>query len=266
LLVVAAVAAGRVGLAANDDPSDAAKQAARAKLAEGVELMKQGDAAAALARFQEAYGMVPSPKILFDVGLAQQALGHKAEALAAYQRFVAEVPDPNPASRTKAEQEIAALQQQLAAVSVTCALAGAAIEVDGTAAGAAPLARPVYLEPGEHTIRASAGAKSATQKIDAHAGDQLAVTLDLVEASAAALAPAPIGITPPAPALVTSPPAGTPLIEAQSTPAAKRPLYRRPWFWGVVAGGAVAVGVLTVLLAGQSPSYPTATMGTVRAN
>jgi hypothetical protein len=43
--------------------------------------------------------------------------------------------------------------------------------------------------------------------------------------------------------------------------SADRPVYERAWFWGTIAGAAVAVGAGVFLLTRSSASYPTATMG-----
>src|SRR6516225_2968499 len=62
--------------AAADAATDArARRAARSKLVEGVTLLRQGDYAAALSRFEEAQALVPSPKIEYDLGLAYLGLG-----------------------------------------------------------------------------------------------------------------------------------------------------------------------------------------------
>jgi tetratricopeptide (TPR) repeat protein len=76
--------------------------------------MKRGDYQAALARFQEAYALVPSPKIHYDFGLAYVGLERPAEALAAFERFLAEAPDAPPDKREKATSLIATLRARVA--------------------------------------------------------------------------------------------------------------------------------------------------------
>jgi tetratricopeptide (TPR) repeat protein len=74
------------------------------------------------------------------------------------------------------------------------------------------------------------------------------------------VAPAP-SPAPAATATVTAPPTPTP-------PQAKRPLVKRGWFWGVIAGVAVvaATSVALGVTLGSSTVYPTPSMGSARGN
>jgi hypothetical protein len=98
-------------------PSDAARAAARRQLVEGVAALKKGDCEAALARFEAAYAIVPSPKIHYDFGLAYDGLGRTAEALAAFERFLAEAADAPPDKREKAAARVATLRGEIAETS-----------------------------------------------------------------------------------------------------------------------------------------------------
>ncbi|HEY7374707.1 MAG TPA: tetratricopeptide repeat protein [Polyangia bacterium] len=110
-LIVGATSAARAQPAA---AGDANREAARAKLVAGVDAMKRGDYQAALARFQEAYALVPSPKIHYDFGLAYVGLERPADALAAFERFLAEAPDAPPDKREKAASLIPGLRARVA--------------------------------------------------------------------------------------------------------------------------------------------------------
>ena len=90
--------------------SDPNREAARVKLVEGVAALKRGDHRAALARFEEAYALVPSPKIHYDFGLAYVGLGRSADALASFERFLAEATDAPSDKRDKAASMIASLR------------------------------------------------------------------------------------------------------------------------------------------------------------
>ncbi len=112
--LIVAVGAPAVARAQPAAASDATREAARAKLVAGVDAMKRGDYQAALARFQEAYALVPSPKIHYDFGLAYVGLERPAEALAAFERFLAEAPDAPPDKREKATSLVATLRARVA--------------------------------------------------------------------------------------------------------------------------------------------------------
>jgi hypothetical protein len=98
-------------------PSDEARASARRELVAGVAALKKGDYQAALARFEAAYAIVPSPKIQYDFGLAYDGLGRTTEALAAFERFLAEATDAPPDKRDKAAERVATLREQIAQTS-----------------------------------------------------------------------------------------------------------------------------------------------------
>src|SRR6185436_7859472 len=123
------------GRARSRSPSDAgagwadAKADARAKLVQGSEFLKHGQFEEALARFQEAYQLVPSPKIQYNFGLAYRGLGRKADALEAFERFLADAPDASKETRQNAAREKAQLVGQITALEVKVDLAGAEVFV-----------------------------------------------------------------------------------------------------------------------------------------
>jgi tetratricopeptide (TPR) repeat protein len=107
-------AAGPARAQAAAAASDPTRDAARAKLVDGVAALKRGDHRAALARFEEAYALVPSPKIHYDFGLAYVGLGRPADALAAFERFLAEALDAPADKRAKAASLVSTLRAEVA--------------------------------------------------------------------------------------------------------------------------------------------------------
>jgi serine/threonine-protein kinase len=104
--------------AAHAQPSaanDATRAAARGQLVDGVSALKRGDYQLALARFEQAYALVPSPKIHYDFGLAYVGLGRKADALAAFERFLAEAADAPSDKREKAASFVSTLRAEVGA-------------------------------------------------------------------------------------------------------------------------------------------------------
>jgi tetratricopeptide (TPR) repeat protein len=222
--------------AAADAATDArARRAARSKLVEGVTLLRQGDYAAALSRFEEAQALVPSPKIEYDLGLAYLGLGRSADALESFDRFLAEAPDAPADKRAKARHHTEALRGHLARVNVAADASGVDVIVDGQSRGTTPLARPLYLEPGHHElafVRPGSGGTDLRQ-IEASPGQQIEVAL-----RAPALEPAP------PPTLVRAPPVNL----APPPPPRDR---RRAWAIGTSAAGValLAAGLTFGLLA-----------------
>ena len=177
LSVVGATGAARAQTAAQND----ARIAARSKLVEGVALLKKSDFAGALSRFQSAYELVPSPNIHYDLGLAYTGLGRPADALLAFDRFLAEAPAAPEASREKARSNQEILRRQVATLTISADVSGIEISVDGHERGGTPLVHPLYLDPGPHQVvaRWPRGAGNVSSTVVAFAGSDLTMRLQL---------------------------------------------------------------------------------------
>jgi len=71
-------------------------------------------------------------------------------------------------------------------------------------------------------------------------------------------------ITEPMPPLVVTPPTTNDNVVVAGPPK-KKPIYKKAWFWGAVAGGAVVVGgaIALGIVFGTHPSNPNASFGMV---
>ncbi len=243
-LSLVALAAPPASAQAAPEDSDA-KTVAKAKLVEGGELLKQGEFTTALARFQEAYDLVHSPKIQYNFGLAYMGLGRKSDAIEAFEVFLNEALDASPDLRANAERHRSLLGQQVGSVVVTCDADGAEISVDGRSRGVTPLAAAIRLDPGPHQLVVEkAGTPPYAERFTLEAGRR--VTL------ATRLAPLVAGAKPPAPAPAVTPPAVVP-AEGPAAPASDFDSARmkadetrglmRKLAWGAGAGAVVALGL-----------------------
>src|SRR2546430_11803534 len=106
-------------------PDQTTRKAARAKLLQGVRLLRRSDYQGALATFEEAYALVPSPKIHYDLGLAHLGLSHDAEALEAFDKFLSEAPDAPADKRHKATEYRAELRDRVGTVEIAADVDGA---------------------------------------------------------------------------------------------------------------------------------------------
>jgi tetratricopeptide (TPR) repeat protein len=218
-----------------------AKSDARAKLVQGSEFLKHGQFEEALARFQEAYQLVPSPKIQYNFGLAYRGLGRKADALEAFERFLADAPDASKETRQNAAREKAQLIGQITALEVKVDLAGAEVFVDGRSYGTSRTT-PIYLDPGPHQLMVEkAGEGPAyTERINATAGQRITVMARLIRGSATTPPPRdpaprdPLPHDPPHPA---DPPHDPP--PPRSDPG---PRWQPIAAWTAAGGAAVALG------------------------
>jgi hypothetical protein len=223
-----------------DDEAD--RRAAVRLQTEGLRLLDQHDAAGALDRFRAAYALVPSPKVLFNLGRAHLELGHRPEAFECFEVFLAEATNVPPRSRADAELFRSELRGKLGFVDVV-GPAGARVEVDGLGRGTLPLPRQLAVEPGTHLVAVTRdGAAVIERRLYFAEGAMLRVAAETV-------APVPRPLQPPLLESVLEPEPAPPLAVRSEPPPEPRPIVGRWWFWtGVVvvlAGSALAVAAAT---------------------
>ena len=200
------------------------KAAARTLLREGTRLFSKGKHQDALDRFNRAYALYPSPKLLYNIAQANRELGHPVEALSAFEGFLAQVDKPPARLAADVRRSVAELQAQLAEVQIRVDVTGAELSLDGKPLGLAPLPDSVWVTPGAHEIAARKdGFLPARKAIEARAGgaEQVAITL------------------PPMVRVAALPP-------GQPAPAPVPPIYKRTWFW-VAVGAAVVAGTVAAV-------------------
>jgi hypothetical protein len=240
--------------------SDPTKKRAQALQVEGLGLLQKGDSRAALEKFDEAFRLVPSPKILFNRGKAHRALGEDVAALADFERFLDEAPYAPKESRVEAERAVQALRPKLAYLEIQVDDVGVTISVDGREIGAAPLSRPVVVAPGTHEVRvAKSGMNDDVRSVSPIAGQKLRVVVKLTVAVASAparVAPTETtATTTPAPAPMRAPaasavaPAAPPPTDVVVTTGNQQPDPRaseRPWqitaAWVTAGAGVLFLG------------------------
>jgi PEGA domain len=160
--------------------SEDAKKQAQALQVEGVRLMQKGDNRGAVAKFNEAFALVQSPKIMFNLGKAYRALGNDVEALRAFDIFLDEAPFAPKASRAEAEREVQALRPKLAYIEVDTEDTASTVRIDGREMGKSPLVRPVVVAPGTHAVKVEkTGMVTETRSVAPIAGQKLRVVVKL---------------------------------------------------------------------------------------
>lgn len=223
-----------------------AKAAAEAKLTEGVELLKTRHFSEALARFEQAYALVPSPLIFYDFGLARLGLGDDARALESFDTFLAEAPDAPADKRHKAERYREDLRPHVAIVALEADVGTADLTVDGLGGGRVSFPRRLYLAPGSHQVVAHAGGATQTTTITCVAGETLTLAVHLPPATpSAAGAPAGDGpslaFAPPPAADPPRPAAAVEVLPAPPPPSSAS--WAHPWALSAAAFGVVSIGV-----------------------
>jgi hypothetical protein len=234
-------------------PSASPEEKARAQvlLKEGARLYQTGALAPALEKFNQAYAEYPSPKLLFNIGQITRDLGRLAEAMTAFERFLAEATDAPAEMTAEAKKSVAELEGKLGKLRIQCSTSGAEISLDGKPVGIAPIGDLIWAMPGKHQVTAQhADYTPAIEDVEVNANWVHTVVITMQPLAKAVVAvPVPLvpGAKPPGPAAVEVQAENPPLA---SEPAAESARPRRVWTW--VAGGAAVVFAGTAGVLGWS--------------
>lgn len=170
---------------------------ARQRFREGVAHYDRQDYEKARLAFLQAYMLKPHPAVLLNLAQSELRAGRHAEAAANFAKYLRENPSAPATDHAKSGFDEA--RAKVTELNVQVNAPGAQISVDGGDAGRSPLAVPLYLMPGRHSVLARKGNASAEKVLDAIAGRREYITLELQEgysaqpAVAAAAAPASSG-------------------------------------------------------------------------
>lgn len=165
-----------------------ARAEAQALLAEGNRAAATRDWSTALSKFEEAYRIFSSAKILLNQGTVLRALGRNADAANAYQAYL-DSSEADPRKKSEAETLLRDLDKRVARLRVELHTA-AAVRIDGRAVGEGT-SIALRVEPGDHVLVAQAPDVSPIERrFSARAGESH--TLELA-------APPPKPIVPVAP-------------------------------------------------------------------
>lgn len=219
-----------LSLLAQETPATAsrrAKSAAQAMLKQGTSLYARGEYADALESFQKAYDLYPSPKLLFNIGRANNELRRPVEAIVAFETFLAQGSDAPAGMLAEATKTVADLSSKLARLSIECPMAGAEVALDGRSLGTAPIAGPIWVVPGSHQVTATHDGATPTVK-----------TLTLAADMAETVVIEPLVLKKPSPPSAFD--AGIKAQRSQERPPGGQGFWLgRTWTW-VAAGTAVA--------------------------
>lgn len=168
LLVIAALVAGRHVHAAPPAPGadassparpdeDARRAEARRHFEVGVEHSDRSEWDAALVEFLASRATLPTSKSTYNAAVCLRKLQRFDEALEMYETFLEEFPGASAAEKQIAEKELAQLKASVGVIELRGAAKGVKIVVDGRDRGTFPLAGPLRVGAGRHTVRVLAG-------------------------------------------------------------------------------------------------------------
>jgi len=207
-------------------------------MASGEKKFKASDFAGALADFEAANAAKASPEAERFIGLSQDNLGHYAEAVAAYEKFLANVPAKMKEQGDETKKRVEAIKTMPGKVHVETTPAGAQVTVDlATSPNAQPNTTPtpvdVDLPAGRHTLKIAAeGYQPVDKEVDVTFGSKQDVKIELVKNEPPPPPPPPVVAEAPAPAPTPPPP-------PPPEPRSKVPAY----VTGAVAIVATGVGI-----------------------
>jgi hypothetical protein len=161
-------------------PSEERAQEARTRYERGIQLYNEGAAEGALVELERAYQLSPTYKLLYNIALIRLQLNDYAQAIKAYQEYLAEGGAEIPSvRRSEVERHLASLKSKVGRVEVISHARGADILVDDVVVGRVPLADALMLNPGRRRITIARGGLSSTTVVTVAGQDHLKVELGL---------------------------------------------------------------------------------------
>jgi hypothetical protein len=176
----ATATAPATGRAASEDETRAR---ARQRFQRGVELIRNGQWSEAIAELEAARDLRATPPVYYNLALAQRAVGRYRAAvvsLRAFLRTVSSTADPSLVSQ--AEQLLQDSSSAVCRLEISVDPIAARVRVDGEEVDLAEGA--VSLDPGEHTVVASAdGYATAERRVRLSRGSNSIASLTMVRAN-----------------------------------------------------------------------------------
>ena len=177
--------------------ADPAKDAARARFIEGIDLYRKHDFEAARVAFTQAYSVLKQRDVLFNLAAAERDSSHPLDALRHYRALLAD-PALDPKSKDDVVKAIADLEAKTSRIKIK-ATAGAKLTVDGVKVDE----DTVDVLPGAHDVVATyqdgttKKAQVSTKAGEAVDADVSSPTVAVPTATATATATAPPIVPPP---------------------------------------------------------------------
>jgi tetratricopeptide (TPR) repeat protein len=213
--------------------ADDARAAAHVHFDKGLAASNDQRFGEAAAEFEKAHELWPDYRVLYNIGKVRVALGRFAEAVDAWEAYLDQggvaIGDDR---RKEVTEAVTGALAHVAALTVRVAPEGAEVRLDGRLIGVSPLAAPLRVTEGKHTVEALLpGRPVQLRELELPGASTLDVALDFP--LAAPLDPAP----PPIP----------PAVLVDKVPAREPPRHWRAISSGVAGAGLVAVAVGAVI-------------------
>lgn len=166
--------------ASAQDPADLRK--ARAQFQRGIELEQAGNWSDAIQQFREVGQVRMTPQVRFHIAFCEEGLGRLVTALGGYELALAEADAVGADFRAEVEASIGKLRERIPKLYIERGenAEAALVQLDGVDLGASSVGVEVPLDPGPHTVTATApGYKPFTQTADLREREITKLTLVL---------------------------------------------------------------------------------------
>ena len=209
-------------------PTEAQRAEARAHFHRATSFLRSNRWLDAIPELEAARALAVTPSVLFNLGLAQRAVGRLRASRENFRAFLQATPGVSPGTRAQVLDYLIELSASLGHLELHPTPDHVTVMLDGQPAPP-PLA-DLEVDPGTHVVTVSAsGFVSATRTVQVGIGQRVVLELQLVAEPARETPVAPVPVPVPTPALPPAPP---------SEPARNhRNLSVGPW---VLVGAGVA--------------------------
>ncbi len=170
-----ASASASAGAKAPAKPAD--KRAAQKLLAQGNQLVGEGDYLGALEKFRGAYDKFASPKILLNIGTTLRQLGRNVEAATVYENYLRD-PERDSAREKDVRRVLEEIDAVVGRIVVVVDEPTATLRLDGKQIEPFVAGESRRVDPGEHTLMAEKpGAPPAVQSVVVRPRQEHLITL-----------------------------------------------------------------------------------------
>ena len=169
--------------AAESAPTPQAMKEAGERYERGLSLYSGGEYLLALVEFERAYQLAPNYRVLYNVGQVRIQLARYSKAREALEEYLRQGGDEINAERRKAvEADLQMLAERTAKLAIVSNEPGADIALDGVGVGTTPLAEPIVVDAGEHTVEVRKnGFYGKSSHVTLAGRDDLEVRLDITK-------------------------------------------------------------------------------------
>jgi hypothetical protein len=168
--------AGHAPSGANDERA----QEARSRYERGLQLYNEGAAEGALVEFERAYQLAPTYKLLYNIALIRLQLNDYAQAMKAFQEYLAEGgAEISSVRRSEVERQVASLRTKVGRLEITSNVRGGDVLIDDVVVGRLPLPELVIVNPGRRRVTVTRGGLSSTTVVTVAGQDYLKVDVPL---------------------------------------------------------------------------------------